>query len=351
MSVADQTNLSTRLAYFVRRHFLWLLIACYALAAFWPAPGIAMRGWQWTSPGFAQTPLLSLLLLSVMLFVAAILTDLKQVHVVSRHPFVLVVALAAVWVGPALLALAAGWMMPVAVGGQSPAGLLVAIALVASMPVANSSIGWTQSADGNLGLGLALVVVSILLSPWITPNLLSFLGTRLADSRHDIEALVNQFSGVFFIVWVILPTAAGFAARFLLTDQRVEHSRSWLTLTSAVALLVLNYINSVLALPKAYDAPVSLLVATAILATSLAAIGILLGWLIARVFHLQPATRTALMFGLSMKHTGLALILAGTVLSDQPLAIFLIVLATLMQHLLAGVVQWLLCHTPTPTPV
>ena len=46
------------------------------------------------------------------------------------------------------------------------------------------------------------------------------------------------------------------------------------------------------------------------------------------------------MFGLSMKHTGLALILGNMVLSNQPLAILLIVLATLMQHIIAGVVQW-----------
>ncbi len=346
----DPTDIGACAARFVRRHFLWLLIACYALAAFCPAPGVALRGWQWSSPDFANSPLLSLLLLAVMLFIAAILTDLKQVRVVSRHPFVLLVALAAVWLGPALLVLVAGWLMPAALGGQSPAGLLVAIALVASMPVANSSIGWTQSAGGNLGLGLALVVLSILLSPWITPHLLNFLGMRLANSQHDIEALVGRFSGVFFIVWVILPTAAGFAARSLLTAERVEPARSWLALASAAALLLLNYLNSVLALPKAYDAPRSLLVATAILATSLAAIGIALGWLIARIFRLQPETRTALMFGLSMKHTGLALILAGAVLSEQPLAILLIVLATLMQHLLAGVVQWILCRAPAPAP-
>jgi predicted Na+-dependent transporter len=54
----------------------------------------------------------------------------------------------------------------------------------------------------------------------------------------------------------------------------------------------------------------------------------------------KPQTRSALMFGLSMKHTGLALILAGAVLANQPLAILMIVLATLVQHLLAGIVQW-----------
>ena len=102
----------------------------------------------------------------------------------------------------------------------------------------------------------------------------------------------------------------------------------------------MNYTNSVLALPKVYDSPTTVLVTTAGLAISLAAVGIVLGWLIARLFHLQPETRTALMFGLSMKHTGLALILAGTALGNQPLAILLIVLATLMQHVLAGIVQW-----------
>ena len=46
---------------------------------------------------------------------------------------------------------AAGWVVPWAIDGQATAGLLVGLALVATMPVANSSVGWTQNADGNLG--------------------------------------------------------------------------------------------------------------------------------------------------------------------------------------------------------
>ena len=205
------TRIGDRAAEFVRRHFLWLLVACYILAIAWPAPGIALRGWEWRSPAFAKVSLASLLLLAVMLFIAALFTELNQLRIVSRHPFVLISALVAVWLGPALLVFAADWIMPSTVGGRSTAGLIVGFALVASMPVANSSIGWTQSAGGNLGLGLALVVVSIVLCPWITPNLLTFFGSSLAESAQDCEALVNQFSGVFFIVWVILPTAAGLA--------------------------------------------------------------------------------------------------------------------------------------------
>jgi hypothetical protein len=46
------------------------------------------------------------------------------------------------------------------------------------------------------------------------------------------------------------------------------------------------------------------------------------------------------MFGLGMKHTGLALLLASEVLVKDQLAILMIVLATLAQHLLAGMVEW-----------
>lgn len=345
----SSTRLADRAAAFVRHHFLWLLVASYVVAAAFPWPGIALRSWEVESPAFPKASLASLLLLAVMLFIAALLTELKELRIVSRHPFVLLLALAAVWVGPALLVFVAGWLMPATIGGESTAGLLVGFALVASMPVANSSVGWTQSAEGNLGLGLALVVVSILFSPWIAPNLLRFFGSTLAESAQDCEALVNQFSGLFFIVWVIIPTAAGFLCRLLIGPGLVENARPWLTITSAAALLALNYLNSVLALPKAGHSPPSLLLATVVLAIALGVIGIFLGALIAWLLRLRPETRTALMFGLSMKHTGLALIVAAAVLSDEPLAIFMIALATIMQHVVAGIVQWLIESGQSPT--
>ena len=338
----ETTRNGDRAARLVHRHFLWLLMACYALAALWPAPGIAMRQWEWTAVEIGDVPFsLPLLLLAVMLFSAALLTDLSQIRLVSRHPIVLLIALVLVWLGPALLVLAAGWLVPWIVDGRATAGLLVGLALVATMPVANSSVGWTQNASGNLGLSLALVVLSITLSPWVTPNLLSLLGMSLSDQEQAYcEALVAQFSGAFFIIWVILPTAAGLACRYLITSRRVEFLGSWFVLASAAALLMLNYINSALALPKIHEAPISLLAATTLLAIALSLVGLVLGWALAWLLGVKPQTRSALMFGLSMKHTGLALILAGAVLANQPLAILMIVLATLVQHLLAGIVQW-----------
>jgi BASS family bile acid:Na+ symporter len=349
----DKTHFADRLAQFVRRRFLWLLLASYALAAVWTTPGRAMRNWDWPAgDGTNLSISLALLLLAIMLFSAALLTDVSQIRVVSRHPLVLGIALLAVWLGPALLVIAAGWLIPPTFQGQPTAGLLVGLALVATMPVANSSVGWTQSAAGNLGLALALVVLSILLCPWVTPNLLNLLGMSLsASERAYCDALVGGFSGWSFIVWVILPTAAGLVCRYLVTPRRVTSVSSVFILASAAALLLLNYINSALALPEIRNSSPTMLLATAGLTAALSVVGLVVGCGLAWIIYVKPATRAALMFGLSMKHTGLALILANEVLDDEPLAILVIVLATLIQHLMAGLVQWWMAKYPPPSPL
>ena len=154
-----------------QRHFLWLLLGCYALATLWPQPGLAMKQWEW-SPGTLGRSAADAL-------AAAVGGDAVHRRHVDRRPADSIrppksaavgLSLVAVWLGPALLVVVAGWIVPWAVDGEATAGLLVGLALVAAMPVANSSVGWTQSAGGNLALGLALVVVSISLSPWVTPN-------------------------------------------------------------------------------------------------------------------------------------------------------------------------------------
>jgi BASS family bile acid:Na+ symporter len=278
-----------------------------------------------------------------MLFSAALLTDLAQVRSVWKQPLLLCMALAAVWLGPALLVIVAGYALPWVVSGPATTGLLVGLALVAAMPVANSSVGWTHNADGNLAFGLALVVLSILLSPLVTPAMLRVVGMSLSPEEENyFAALVNQFSGLFFIIWVVLPTSAGIACRYLARPESISRLASWFTFLSAAALLVLNYINSALALREVYDEPASLLVITVILTAALSIVGLALAWVIAKCLGISVATQTALLFGLSMKHTGLALILAGAVLANQPLAILVVVLATFLQHLLAGIVHWFL---------
>jgi BASS family bile acid:Na+ symporter len=301
-----------------------------------------LRQWTWSPSRLPDLRLnIPLLLLALMLFSAALLADLSQIRSVLQAPLLLCLATLAVWLGPALLVLIASHAVPLLVADQAATGVLVGLALVATMPVANSSTGWTQHAAGNLALSLALVVLSIALCPFVTPQLLGALGMSLsASERAYCEALVNRFSGELFIIWVIVPTLAGFACRRLLSPRRVAHVAPWFILSSAGALLLLNYINAAIALPQVRDSSVAVLFVAAAFATALSAVGLLAGWLIARLLRLSPEVRTALLFSLSMKHTGLALVLAASVLANQPVAILMIVLAALAQHLCAAIVQW-----------
>jgi bile acid:Na+ symporter, BASS family len=344
MQGADSRNhVTLRLAQFLQRNCFWLLVACYALAALWPMPGRAMRDWRWTPAALPAAEFtLPLVLLALLLFCAAVQADVAQIRAIGSRPVALVSGTLAVWAAPVLLVFVAAVVVPLVVDRKSTAELLVGLALVASMPVANSSVGWTQLVRGNLALSLALVLVTIFLCPWVTPWLLSWLRLTLsASDQANFQTLIDNFTGTFFILWVILPTAAGLACRHSLGRERVAAIASWLTFTSVTSLLLLNYANAAMALPEVFaQSQFSVLATTAILAAALSAVGLAAGWLLARLLRQDAETRLALMFGLGMKHTGLALLLAGAVLAQQRLAILMIVLATLAQHLLAGLVQW-----------
>lgn len=348
MQSADgQSPAVARLARFLQRRLFWLLIACYLVAGLVPQPGREMRGWRWTFESVRAAEFtVPLVLLAILLFSAAVQTDVGRIRSVASRPLALVCGTLAVWLAPAFLMLVASIAVPQLLEAAPTAGLLTGLALVASMPVANSSVGWTQLVRGNMALGLALVLVTIFLSPWVTPWMLSWLRLTLsAPDQSSFQALVDNFSGAFFIIWVVLPTAAGLACRHALGSQRVAALAPWLTLASVASLLMLNYVNAALALPEVIQqSQLSVLFVTVCLAAALSVVGLTAGSLAARLLALDAETRLALMFGLSMKHTGLALLLAGAVLAHERLAIFMIVLATLAQHLLAGLVQW--CQSP-----
>lgn len=341
-SVDGQAPALARFARFLQRRCFWLLVACYVVAALVPQPGRVMREWRWTPASVRAAEFTApLVLLALLLFCAAVQTDAGKIRSVASRPLPLVCGTLTVWFAPALLMLVASTVVPHLLDAAPTAGLLTGLALVASMPVANSSVGWTQLVRGNLALSLALVLVTIFLSPWVTPWMLGWLRlTFSAPDQSSFQTLIDSFSGAFFIIWVVLPTAAGLACRHALGSERVAGLAPWLTFVSVASLLMLNYVNAALALPDVVQqSQVSVLIVTVILAAALSVVGLAAGWLMARLLGLDAETRLALAFGLSMKHTGLALLLAGAVLAHERLAIFMIVLATLAQHLLAGLVQ------------
>jgi len=321
-------------------NFLWLLVGSYMLAAVVPGPGLAIRHLAFTRSTGDQISA-PLLLLALLLFCAAVVVRWSQMGELLQRPSILLLGLLAVWIMPGLFVSLMSWLLPAILGANVSAGMMIGLALVAAMPVANSSIAWTQNANGNVALGLGLIVLTIVLSPLATPQMLNLMGLSLSETetRH-CEMLVAKFSGTFFIFWVILPSVAGLVCNRLAGQQRIDQARGSIRFVSAVALLTLNYTNASLAMPKVIESESAQTIALfSIVAVSISLLGIASAWLISRIFSLSEDSWISLAFGFSMKHTGLALVLAGEVLQDEPRAILMIVLATLLQHIVAGVVD------------
>jgi len=332
----------------LHRYFLLFLLAVYALSAAAPGPGTVIREFSVAMP-WGGHERVSMLLLAILLFCAAAVIRWSQVLNLAARPSVLVGGLLAAWFGPAVLVVVSGQLLPLTVGPDATAGVLVGLALVAAMPVANSSAGWTQNADGNVALSLGLIVVSILLSPLATPFLLKAMGLVLSSGDTErIDQIVTQFSGWRFILWVILPSLAGAAAAYFAGPQRIERAKPWFRLITLLDILLLNYANASLAAEKIlarHEWPVIILAAVLAIAVSLT--GILLAHALSLLWRLPTQACTALVFGLSMKHTGLALVLAGEILHDQPRVILVVLLTTLAQHVAAAAVDWRLARRQT----
>ena len=335
----------TTLVGWIHKNFLWLLVASYLLAAFLPGPGLAIRNLSLTPPTGNKVTA-PLLLLALLLFCAASVVRWSQVRNLLQHPGILLVGLVAIWIVPGILVSLLGWFLPSMLGEYVTNGMLVGLALVAAMPVANSSVAWSQNAQGNIALSLGLVVLTIILSPLATPQLLNAMGFVLSKQETaQCEALVTKFSGAFFMVWVILPSLAGGIVNRLAGPRRIEKARGTLRLVSAITLLTLNYTNASLAMPKVLNNEGAIaVVVSAVLAILLSVTGMLSAWYLSRWLKLGDESRVAFVFGFSMKHTGLALVLAGEVLETEPRVILMIVIATLLQHIIAGVADWFLAR-------
>lgn len=323
----------------VRHHLPLLLIACYVLAMLRPGPGQAMQAWSFPEawPELAR-PNASQLMVAVLLLLASMGVEVQRLPIVVRRPGLLASSLLAVWLVPAVVVMLAWWILSQVIDQTEASTLLVGFVLVAAMPVANSAAGWTQQSRGELPWALALVVLSIVLCPWMIPLVLNLLGLSFSDHEvQSLEQLTSSFTGIEFVVWVLLPTALGMIVRWAVGARRVVQNRQGVLLVSAGTLLLLNYMNAASAWPQMRDdfRLVWLAVCVA-MALVLCFAGLGAGQLLGRVFPSSVATMTALDYAFTMKNTGLALALASNVLVDQHVLLLPVFTTTLVQHLFAS---------------
>jgi BASS family bile acid:Na+ symporter len=344
----------TQAAQFLSARLLWLLLGTYVLAALLPAGGLWMREvslGEWRLLGEASRLTLPMALLALLLFNAGLDIPLAQLRKLAGEPSILVVGLVANLAIPVFYIFGVAQFLPAWSEEAAIELIVLGLALIASMPIAASSAAWAQHANGNLALSLGLILGSTLLSPLTTPVVILAVGWLTGgDYAEGLEVLLGSGMSVFLTVFVLLPSLLGVAARRLIGEGPTGRAKPTLKLVNSLILLLLNYTNASVSLPGVVAEPdwgfLSVALAVALGMCVFTFVG---GWLLACFLRADDGQRTALMFGLGLNNNSTGLVLASVALAHLPGVMLPAILYTLVQHLVAGVVN-LLNQRPAPAP-
>ncbi len=330
---------------FIHKHFLLILISAYALSALFPRFGLALRKVQFgnvTWPNGSQTDLsFALLMLSFLLFNGGIAIKIEEIITLWRRPAVSIAGFAANTFVPITLVISLHGAMQLWHSSDEIQNLLVGLALILSMPMAGSSTAWAQNANGNMSLSLGLVFLSTVMSPITTPTILRIFGYLTQnDYAEDLRKLASQGTSGFMMLTVVIPSLAGITVHLVCGEGRIRPFRMALKLANYIALLLLNYSNASTALPHALGSPdVDYLafIGGTTFVLCVAAYGT--GWLLSWWLAVNKSDQASLMFGLGMYNTGAGLVLATSALSAHPAVLLPLIFYTLMQQVIAAVID------------
>lgn len=160
-------------------------------------------------------------------------------------------------------------------------------------------------------MSLGLVLLTTLLSPVLTPLVLhSVASLATGDYSEDLYKLASNGAGAFLGTWVILPSLLGIASHRLLGETTAANISPYLKLANAAVLILRNYSNAALSLPKLiFEPDLDFLGAILAIVGLLCATMFAAGYLIARSFRVDRGAAAPLMFGLGMKNNGAGLVL------------------------------------------
>jgi BASS family bile acid:Na+ symporter len=347
----DRTHPVARFSHFLHRNFIWFVLASYAVAAVAPGLGLWMRDVTFghVSLGAERTRLtLPVLMLAWLLFNAGLGVRTSRLKRLLRRPLPLLAGLAGNLLIPVAYILGVTQLMRLWHNPDEVQNILVGLALVASMPIAGSSTAWSQNADGDVGLSLGLVLFSTLLSPLTTPAALHSVGLMArgvyAERLHELAA---YGTGPFLALCVLLPSLLGIVVRPAVGKGRVAAAAPTLKLVNSLNLLLLNYSNASVSLPETIANPdPDFLAVTLGIVVALGLLAFATGWLLARWVRADRPQTTALMFGLGMNNNGTGMVLASLTLADHPRVMLPILFYNLVQHLVAGTVDFILSRRP-----
>jgi BASS family bile acid:Na+ symporter len=334
-------NRLTTCSHFLHRHFVGLLLAAYVVATVAPAGGVWVAAHGLPVHAFARDLHLSApaMMLGFLLFAAGLGVKGESLRGILRRPLALGIGFLATLSIPIAMVLILAEGMALWHSPAEARDVILGLTIVAAMPVAGSSAGWTRAADGDAALSLGLILLSTFLSPLTTPLVLGTAGALAPGGAGDELARLAGASdaGLFLMAWVVLPVAMGIVCRRLVGGERIDGAGPMMKLITSLVLLALCYVNASSCLPGAAAAPdwdFLLFMLAAVTLTSAAAFAT--GFGVAKAVGAGPAQRSALVYGVGMANNGAGLSLAAGALSEYPMALLPVVAINLVQHLIAG---------------
>ena len=189
-----------------------------------------------------------------------------------------------------------------------PADLALGVILVGCCPGGTASNVITYIAGGDVALSVGMTIVSTLAAPLMTPFLVYVLAGAWVE--------VSFWAMVLSVIKVILvPVLLGILLRSL-AGEHVDKVSDVMPLISVIAIVMI--IGGIVAVnaEKILSCGVLVLVVVAIHNF----FGMMLGLLVAKIFHVEYSRTTAIAIEVGMQNSGLAVSLAAANFAGNPLA-------------------------------
>jgi len=342
---ADNGNLTARLVHIIHKYFIWLIVLSYVVAALLPQFGLWIRGVD-LGPLLAPQSKISVslppLMLATLLFNAGLGVSVNELRNAPRNAFMMIAGFFGNVAATLAMIATVSLTMTLWHNQEEVQQLLVGLALVAAMPIAGASTAWAQNASGSLVLSLGLVLLTTLLSPLTTPLILHAVGfLTTGDYSEDLHELASGEAATFLGAWVILPSLLGLASRQVIGGSLFALMTPYVKLANFLVLVLLNYSNATLVLPKVVSLPdADFLLAVVVIVSTLCVAGFGCGYLLSRMLKANRSETASLMFALGMNNNGTGLVLASMALVDHPQVMLPIISYNLAQHLFASLVDF-----------
>ncbi|TFE68698.1 Na+-dependent transporter [Methylacidiphilum sp. Yel] len=325
----------------IHKKFFFFLILSYLLAALFPEAGLELRKitlFHWNLLGVREEITFPIFQLFILLFNGGFGVKIRDFITQFSKPLPLILGVFFNFIVPCLFVslywlISSLWHNP-----KERYDLFVGLILIIAMPIAGSTIGWSQNSNANIPLSLGLVFFSTLLSPLLTPMI--FHAAKVLGGTYEpglFGHISHQINSQFLILDIVIPSFLGMFARLISGNGVYEKVIRIIKPLNEINLLVLIYSNAATALPFIIHKPdTDFFLLIGIVVFLLCLIRFHAGQWIGSLFHFGEPTKRSLIYALGMNNNGMGLVLSNAVVGNQPSIILPIILYNLFQQIMAA---------------